>query len=117
MRVLIVDDHEGVRRAVGRLLRCAGHQPCFAAGVREALAVLAGPDAPAVALVDLHLGDGPGTAVLRWIRERALGVRVAIFTASADGQAIVDASGERPDAFFAKPFDADEFLRWVGGDA
>jgi len=118
MRILIVDDDVGVRRAVGRLLRSAGHEPCFAAGVRQALAALgdaAAVDRPALALVDLHLGDGHGTEVLRAIRQAGRGVRTAIFTAAPQGRARLDASGERPDTFFEKPLDADRFLRWVAG--
>jgi DNA-binding NtrC family response regulator len=66
-----------------------------------------------VVLVDLDLPDGLGTDLLRRIREDRLAVKTAIYTGLLNGKAIVDASGEQPDAFFQKPDDLDRLLQWV----
>ena len=111
--VLVVEDDAAVSTALERALRSAGLEVVVASTVGEGIARL---DGCGVALVDLDLPDGWGTDVLRAIRLRrgARPIRFAIFSGRLDADAVVAASGERPDAVFKKPLDIDALLAWVG---
>jgi DNA-binding NarL/FixJ family response regulator len=94
VRVLLVDDHEVVRRGLRDLL---GDEPdvdvvAEAGTVAEALVVGAAAR-PDVALVDMRLPDGDGVALCRRLREeRGDGLpRCIVLTAFDDEQALVDA--------------------------
>ena len=94
VRVLLVDDHEVVRRGLRDLL---GDEPDIdvvaeAGTVAEALVVGAAAR-PDVALVDMRLPDGDGVELCRQLREqRADGLpRCIVLTAFDDEQALVDA--------------------------
>jgi DNA-binding NtrC family response regulator len=114
LRVLVVEDDPSICRALGRWLRSAGIQHRFASTLREALQLL---DACDAALLDLDLPDGCGTGFLQAVRRGALPIRVAVCSGRVDARAIVSASGERPDAMFAKPLDLELILAWVAKKA
>lgn len=99
IRVMLVDDHEIVRRGLADLL---GAQPDIevvaeAATCREAVARVAAA-LPDVAVLDVRLPDGSGIDVCRRIRQEHPSVRCLILTAYDDDDAalaavIADASG------------------------
>jgi DNA-binding NtrC family response regulator len=109
-RVLVVEDDPSVRRAFERAFRIAGYQADFATSVQEGLQKLNGHQ---VALVDLHLPDGYGTALLTKIRHEGRPVRVAIYSGLCDAETIVANCGERPDAMFRKPVEFEKVLEWI----
>jgi DNA-binding response OmpR family regulator len=109
-RVLIVEDDASVGLALQRALSSAGHHVDIATTMRQGLAKLNGHH---VALLDIDLPDGRGTTVLRWIREKGLPIRVAVYTGLIGAKAIVDACGAQPDAVFKKPVDLDRLLEWI----
>ena len=111
--ILVVEDDPSVRRAFERAFRIAGYQADFATSVQEGLAQLNGHQ---VALVDLHLPDGHGTALLQKIRRERRPNRIAIYSGLADAEAIVKSSGETPDALFRKPVEFKQLLDWIAGD-
>ncbi|RJQ77374.1 DNA-binding response regulator [Pseudonocardiaceae bacterium YIM PH 21723] len=90
IRVLLVDDHEVVRRGIRDLLD--GEQDVSvvaeAGGVAEAEAVAAAKR-PNVAVVDMRLPDGDGVSLCRSLRE--LGVRCLVLTAFDDEEAMLGA--------------------------
>ncbi|HEX5121277.1 MAG TPA: response regulator transcription factor [Pseudonocardiaceae bacterium] len=94
VRVLLVDDHEVVRRGLRDLLGDERDIDVVAeAGtVAEAL-VVAARAKPDVAVVDMRLPDGDGVALCRRLREQgADGLpRCLVLTAFDDEQALVDA--------------------------
>jgi DNA-binding NarL/FixJ family response regulator len=91
IRVLLVDDHEVVRRGVRDLLD--GERDidvvAEAGSVGEALAVAARVR-PDVAVVDIRLPDGDGVALCRRLRDEH-GPRCLVLTAFDDEQALVEA--------------------------
>jgi DNA-binding NtrC family response regulator len=109
-RVLIVEDHASVRRALGRVFRSADYDVEFASNLQDGLAKLNGHH---VVLVDLQLPDGCGTTLLKKIRREARPVRVAVYSGLIDAAAIVKATGETPDAIFQKPVDFDQLFTWL----
>jgi DNA-binding NarL/FixJ family response regulator len=89
IRVLIVDDHEVVRRGVRDLL--GGLQDMTACGeagsIREAL-VAVERTLPDVILMDIRLADGTGIQATREIRARRPQTRVLMFTSFPDEEAL-----------------------------
>ena len=63
VHVLVVDDHEAMRSSVADILRAAGYVVSEAADVDSALAI-ASSTRVAVIVLDLHLPDADGTALL-----------------------------------------------------
>ncbi|MFD2418141.1 response regulator [Amycolatopsis pigmentata] len=92
IEVLLVDDHEVVRRGLRELL---GDEPDIevvaeAGGADEALAVAMHLE-PDVAVVDVRLGDGDGVALCRELRSKPNPPRCLVLTAFDDEEAMVGA--------------------------
>lgn len=92
MRVLLVDDHEVVRRGLRDLLDTEQDVSVVAeaGSVGEALA-RAPESQPDVAVVDMRLPDGDGLQLCRELGEMAPAPRCLVLTAFDDEQALVGA--------------------------
>jgi two-component system, NarL family, response regulator DevR len=92
IRVLLVDDHEIVRRGLRDLLDGEpGIEVVAEAGsVSEAL-VRANAEKPDVAVVDVRLPDGDGVALCRSLRSLEPAPACLVLTAFDDEQALVEA--------------------------
>ncbi|MEU4442476.1 response regulator transcription factor [Actinosynnema sp. NPDC050801] len=92
VRVLLVDDHEVVRRGLRELLEDEDDISVVAeaGGVGEAL-VRAGATRPDVAVVDVRLPDGGGVELCRRLRALPDGPRCLVLTAFDDEEALVGA--------------------------
>ena len=118
LRVLLVDDHDGVRTMTSALLSDLGHQVMEASDGPEVLALLAAaPDCCDLLMTDYAMPHLSGAEVIRQARELRPGLAAVIITGYADAQSI----GRRPDdvAVLAKPFTPDQLnavLRSVAGD-
>ena len=91
-RILIVEDHEMVRDAIGELLTSI---PDFevvglASSLRTAEPMME-KQQPDVVLADLSLGDGSGTELVRVVRQAKLKTRVLIITGFRDSFAVSEA--------------------------
>jgi DNA-binding NarL/FixJ family response regulator len=92
IRVLLVDDHELVRRGVAELL---GGEPDLevvaeAASIADALARAAVVEAD-VAVLDVRMPDGNGVELCRELRARHPGLRCLMLTSQADDGSMADA--------------------------
>ncbi|GHF58946.1 DNA-binding NarL/FixJ family response regulator [Amycolatopsis bartoniae] len=92
IEVLLVDDHEVVRRGLKELL---GDEPDIevvaeAGSADEALAVAMHVE-PDVAVVDVRLGDGDGVALCRELRSKPNPPQCLVLTAFDDEEAMVGA--------------------------
>jgi len=84
LRVLVVDDHPGIVKALSRLLSAAGHD--VVGGITDFTTV---PEAvqelePHVVVLDVNLKSVDGIEVCRRIIHSSPGVKVIVFTAADD---------------------------------
>jgi len=114
VRVLLVDDDEGVRRSVGRMLERAGHE-VFSAGSRAETEALSDELLRSLDLIicDVMLPDGLGQNVARTLRDRA-GSDTAVILVSGYS-APVEGGSEPRTAFLAKPFSIPELTSSIEG--
>jgi len=109
VRVLLVDDHEIVRRGLKAVLEDAGdivvvgEAGTVSQGVAEVIRLK-----PDVTLMDLRLPDGSGVEACRQIREAAPNSKVAILTAYADEDALYAAVMAGAAGYILKGLDARE---------
>ncbi len=114
VRVLVLDDHEVVRRGICDILdRADGVEVVAEAGsvaqaVRRADAVR-----PDVILSDLRLGDGTGLDVIAHVRQSLPGTHVVVLTSYDDDEARTAAHAAGADAFVAKTAGSAELLKAV----
>jgi PAS domain S-box-containing protein len=112
-RILVVDDHEGMRNAIGRLLRTWGHTVAVASDGSTGL-MLAESFRPDVVILDVSLEGMTGIEVARGLRGTASlpnEPRLIALTASTDAdlrQACLDAGF---DAYLVKPEGVSELER------
>lgn len=104
-RVLLVEDHKEMRRALARLFALAGWDVAECRGLADAYASLATHygiyDA---AVIDLMLADGSGVDVVRDVHATGAARRVVVYTACEVGNARVVAAVEAgADAVLFKP--------------
>jgi two-component system response regulator DevR len=91
-RVLLVEDHELVRRGLVDLMTASGDLAVVgtASTATEALPLVATTD-PQVVLLDARLGDGSGIAGCRVLRSRHPELPCVLLTAAEDDEALVAA--------------------------
>ena len=107
--VVVIDDDESVCRAVGRLLRSAGH--CARTfGSAEEFLQAGGLPAPSCLVLDVHLPGLSGPQL--WARLQAEGraAPAVYISADSDERLREAAIGAGAVAFLPKPFDDRELL-------
>ena len=109
LRILLVDDHEIVRRGLKTVLEddgdlvVIGEAGTVKQGVAEALRLK-----PDVIVMDLRLPDGSGVEACRQIRARAPDSKVVILTSYADNDALYSAVMAGAAGYVLKDLDARE---------
>lgn len=105
-RVLLLDDEEGIRHALGVILESSGYA-CVAAGSIAEARTLALEHQPFAAIVcDGILPDGSGAEFIDWLRDHGIDAPVLFISGS------VEAAPARPDLLFLpKPFAMNRFKR------
>jgi two-component system response regulator DevR len=92
VRILVVDDHEVVRRGLREILQ---QEPdltvCGEAGTAAEALALAAETTPDVVLLDVRLPDGDGVAVCRELRRRPARPACLILTSYPDDEVLVAA--------------------------
>ena len=112
MHILIVDDHPGVAIGYGMVFQKRGYAPTAATNVTEALK-LCRRECPEVLLVDLHLPDRDGVALLYATREAKMPGRVVLITGDESDRVIRAAMLAKPDGFVHKSDTMEEIVRTV----
>src|SRR5215210_7610060 len=113
MRVLVVEDDEGIAAGLSAHLQRAGHAVDRTPSVSGGWSALAAEPYDVV-LLDLGLADGDGTTLLRRVREAPSGrlpdpaTPVLIMTARDHVAARIEGLDLGADDYLTKPFDPDE---------
>ena len=103
VRVLVVDDHEVVRRGVCDLLRGAGGvEVCGEAGTAAEALALAAAQQPDVALLDVRLPDGDGVELFRQVRAAVPTAACLMLTTFDDDDSVLAAVGAGASGFLVK---------------
>ncbi len=111
MRVLIVDDHEIVRKGLVTLLGSEdGLEVVGEAGTVEAAIRRVGYDRPEVVVMDVRLPDGTGIEACREIRARWPDVRVLMLTSFADEEALFASIMAGASGYVLKRVDARQLI-------
>ena len=110
-RVLIVDDEEQIRRAVGRALVARGYDVNESVDGEEALAAAAAGD-PDLVVLDLNLPGLDGLEVCRRLRRRS-SVSILVLSVREDESDKVSALDLGADDYLTKPFGIEELLARV----
>jgi two-component system KDP operon response regulator KdpE len=111
VRVLVVDDEEQIRRALGSILRSRHYDLEMAATGQEGL-IKAIDKPPDIVILDLGLPDMNGIEVCRELRSWT-GVPILILSVHAAEADKIAALDEGADDYLTKPFSAGELLARV----
>jgi len=106
-RILIVDDDDGMRRLLVRVLGREGYEPLAVASGREALAELAA-DPFDLVVTDIQMPEMDGVALLHRIKEFDPGLPVIVITAYGTVENAVEALRAGAYHYLTKPFENDE---------
>ncbi len=107
-RILIVEDKENERDALGRLLRQEGYDVLAAANADEAMAYL-DSDVDLV-ISDLKMGENSGIDLLRFWKSRSPKTPVIMVTAHGNVASAVEAMKLGAEDYLTKPVNPDELL-------
>ena len=105
-RVLIVEDVPALAETYAAFLRTEGCQVDIANSGRQALAALAARP-PEIMVLDVHLPDVNGLAILREVRDRELPTDVVVVTSQVSISLAVTAMQQGAFDYLTKPFTAD----------
>ncbi|HVQ24408.1 MAG TPA: response regulator, partial [Planctomycetota bacterium] len=108
-RVYLVDDDAGVRRALTRVLRTAGHQTTAFGTAEDFLIGVALDDLPACLVVDLKMPGLSGLDLQELLLERGIELSLVFISGRADVQSGVRAMKGGAVDFLEKPV-SDEAL-------
>ena len=111
-RIAVVDDDEGVRRALARLLRADGFESVLFPSA-EALLQCDHPEAFRCAILDIRLDGMSGLSLARRLASAAPGVEIIFMTAADTSANREQAARVGCLAYFGKPFDGNEMLQAV----
>ena len=106
-RILLVDDDEGMRRLLVRVLTRAGYEPLAVASGAEALSVLSA-DSFELVVTDIQMPEMDGVTLLHRIREFDPELPVIVITAYGTVENAVEALRSGAYHYLTKPFENDE---------
>lgn len=110
MRILIAEDNAVARLLLKATLTKWGHEVVTTEDGETALAVLAAPDPPSLAILDWELPHLDGTDICRRVRNLGLATPpyLILLTARTSREALVEGLEAGADDFLTKPFDQGE---------
>lgn len=114
-RVLVVDDHEDIRRTFARLVRSLGYETGEAADGEEAI-VSATDEQPGLVILDLMMPGISGFDVLRALRSdpRTRDVPIVVYSALSDSEFIEQALSLGANDYWVKGvFELPSLGKWL----
>lgn len=111
-RILVIDDDDDLREAIGLTLERCGYDLSFAANGREALALLEQRGADLI-LLDMRMPVMNGWQFAREFRSiHGYGTPIVVLTAAADARRCAEEIGA--EGWMAKPFELAMLIETVG---
>jgi two-component system, LuxR family, response regulator FixJ len=112
LKVVVVDDDDGVRLALQQLLRAAGFQTLGFATAEALLGAMDGHDADCL-VADINLPGASGVALSRSLAAQGRSLPTVLISARDDPTtlALVRSAGSLP--FLRKPFSDEELLEAI----
>jgi len=118
---MVVDDHPMWRDGVARELAEEGFEVVASVGEGAQAVRVAAAARPDVVVLDLHLPDLPGVAVIDGLRRACPDARVLVLSASGEHQDVLDAAKAGASGYLVKSAARADFVdsvrRTAGGDA
>jgi len=111
LRVLVVDDAEGVRSYLASLLTSRGYEVDTVEDGTRALTLLEGGANPDVIVLDVMMAGIDGIETLKRIRSVGFDIPVVMLSVVGTASTIVEAMRLGAADFVNKPFDDDELVR------
>jgi CheY-like chemotaxis protein len=110
LKIVLVDDDQGVLRALGLVLQTLGHQTALFTCGPEALSYLSHNPGVDIVVSDLRMPIMDGAEVLKQVRQKHPGLPVVIMSGHAtnNDRATLIALGAR--AVLSKPFSPQDLL-------
>jgi PAS domain S-box-containing protein len=108
-RILIVDDDANLRKTLCDILSVKGYEPLPAESGQAALE-RAEDAAPAVALIDLRLGDLSGLDVMEHLKRRFADIECILLTGYASQASAIKAINLGAYGYLQKPYDIEQLL-------
>lgn len=109
-RIILVEDHDSVRRSLGRALRAAGFAVKSFASAEELLEIPSGEIAADCLLIDVHLPGLSGQQLYEELRKRGLQVPAICMSSDHSDRARAAALQSGAVAFLLKPFEIGSLL-------
>ena len=113
IRVLIVDDDEGMRRVVDVVLRDAGYETTLACDGDEAIAIAARTRVFDLVITDEMMPRMAGHQLARYMRERYLDIKVLYLSGFPDRLFSEKGSLWADEAFLEKPCTPEQLVQAV----
>jgi len=113
-RLIIIDDHDAVREALGTRLRAAagvevvGCTACWKTGLREAVKLK-----PDVVLLETKRADGHGLDALRCLTEQCPSTSVVVLTSYPDAEEQTEARRVGAVRYILKDIDTPQLVREI----
>jgi two-component system cell cycle sensor histidine kinase/response regulator CckA len=104
LRIMVVDDEEGVRRYADRVLRAAGYQPVLAANGFEALRLATSMGGVDALVTDLMMPEMNGAELVRRLRQEMSELKVLYMSGFSDRVVDNEARRSGREAFLEKPY-------------
>ena len=110
VKVLVVDDEDGVRNTLSEFLEKKGYEAISASGGEEALEKMKA--APDIVLLDIMMPDTNGMEILNKIKEMSPSTDVIMITGLIEHEVGLESRKQGAFEFVTKPIDFDhlEFL-------
>lgn len=109
VRILIADDHAGIRLFLREQLEAAGFEICAEAATAAEAVELAVHERPTICLLDVAMPGGDGILAASEIKSALPETKIVMVTAVPDEESVVAAARAGADGYLRKDIDP---LRW-----